>query len=51
MITNITTLKEEDAKVIMKGIKTAINDAVENSLEYLTEHSIIGPASKKKKEK
>lgn len=51
MITNITTLKDEDVKYLMTKIKSAINDAVDNSLEFMIEHEIIETQHKKRKKK
>jgi hypothetical protein len=51
MVSNITTLKREDIKKILKGIESGINDAVENSLEYMVEHEIIEVQSKTRKKR
>ncbi len=51
LIEHINTLDEKEQKLLLKGIKKAISDAVENSLNYLTEHEIIEIMPKKRKKK
>lgn len=52
MVTNISTLNDEEIKVLMKGIKSAIGDAVNNSIEFMSEHEMLEfPPKKRKKRK
>lgn len=49
LIQHIATLNEEEAKILMKGIKKAIADAVDESMSFLTENEIIEVIPKKRK--
>ncbi len=51
LISHIATIDEEQVKYLTKKIKSAIEDAVENSLEFMIEHSMIMPVRKSRKKK
>ena len=51
LIEHVTTLDEAGVKTIMKGVKSAINDAVNDSLEFMWENGMIQAIPKKRKKK
>jgi len=51
LVSKISTLNEDQVKYLTKKIKSAIEDAVENSLEFLLEHEMISIPRKSNKKK
>ena len=51
LVTKVTIIDDKDIKNIIKGVKLAMEDAVENAIEYMEEYGIIEVKKRSKSRK